>query len=115
MHVQVLYNMYICLLCVAVCYVVVCKIYNSITYVFFCCVLFLGVVYCSVVVVLHVSCAFVVCCVVGCVLCAVCCVLCAVLCCWLCRCMLCISYFPSPLSGDGVPHELPTVSVSIGD
>ena len=30
-------------------------------------------------------------------------------------CVLRISYFPSPLSGDGVPHELPTVSVSMGD
>ena len=29
--------------------------------------------------------------------------------------MLCISLFPSPVSGDGVPHELPTVSVSMGD
>ena len=39
-----------------------------------------------------------------------CCVLfcCCMLCCWLCT-----SYFTSPLSGVGVPHELPSVSVSM--
>ena len=75
------------------CYDVVCIIYNSFVV---CCFYMLCIV-------LLLCVARVVCRVVCCVLLVV------------CRCMLCISYFPSPLSGDGVPHELSTVSVSMGD
>ena len=88
-----------CVICIYVCCVLLCVMLSYVKY--------------NIIIILHMS-SFVVCCFyVLCIVLLLCvaCVVCRVVCC----CMLYISYFPSPLSGDGVPHELSTVSVSMGD